>query len=254
MNKEDRNNFIIPLPHWLARFIPNLFITPQHILERPGKKDQQIFDTSQRHTWESIPINHMTSMPFGSKIPCEFGTVMVHLLHRIYSLRCHYGTTVNIVIHANDIKSAFCQVKLHPDVIGAFSYIIADKLFLSCGQPFGTDSSPANWEVVRQVLEHLATCLYQDGSLCSKHKALPSKLQWDRSLMDRSLRYIFTRAEWDTLNEAMVDAGGHPLPTPHFVYVDDDIYIDLFSVEDFEQCIAASIKAIYILLGPSDLS
>jgi hypothetical protein len=33
MNKEDRNNFVIPLPHWLARFIPNLFITPQHILE-----------------------------------------------------------------------------------------------------------------------------------------------------------------------------------------------------------------------------
>ena len=31
MNKEDRNNFVIPLPHWLARFIPNLFITPQHI-------------------------------------------------------------------------------------------------------------------------------------------------------------------------------------------------------------------------------
>jgi hypothetical protein len=32
MNKEDRNNYVIPLPHWLARFVPNLFITPQHIL------------------------------------------------------------------------------------------------------------------------------------------------------------------------------------------------------------------------------
>ena len=44
MNKEDKNNFVIPLPHWLARYIPNLFLTPQHILEKPGKKDRQIFD------------------------------------------------------------------------------------------------------------------------------------------------------------------------------------------------------------------
>jgi hypothetical protein len=254
MNKEDRNNFIIPLPHWLVRFIPNVFITPQHILERPGKKDRQILDASWRYTWDSTPINCMTSMPFLSKIPCEFSTVMAHILHHIYSLCCHYGVTIDIVIHANDIKSAFHQVKLHPDIIGAFPYIIADKLFLSCGQPFGTDFSPANWEVVCQVLEHLATCLYQESSLHSKHKALLSKLRWDRSLTGRSLRYIFTRAKWDTLNAVVVDAGGHPLPTPHFVYVDDDIYVDLFSVEDFEQCFAASIEAMYILLGPSDLS
>jgi hypothetical protein len=254
MNKEDRNNFVIPLPHWLARFIPNLFITPQHILERPGKKDRQIFDASRRYTWDSTPINRMTSTPFGSETPCEFGTVMARVLHRVYSLRCHYGTAVDIIIHANDVKSAFRQVKLHPDIIGAFSYIIADKLFLSCGQPFGTDFSPANWEVVRQVLEHLATRLYQDSTLRSKHKALLCQLRWDRSLTGSSSRYRFTRAEWDTLNAAVVDAGGHPLPTPHFVYVDDDIYVDLFSVEDFEQCIAASIEAIYVLLGPSDLS
>jgi hypothetical protein len=254
MNKEDRNNFVIPLPHWSARFIPNLFITPQHILEHPGKKDRQIFDASRRYTWDSTPINCMTSTPLGSEIPCEFGTVMARVLHRIYSLRCHYGTKVDIVIHANDVKSAFRQVKLHPDIIGAFSYIIADKLFLSCGQPFGTDFSPANWEVVRQVLEHLATCLYQDGSLRSKHKALLDKLCWDRSLKGCSSRYFFTRAKWDSLNTAVVDAGGHPLPTPHFVYVDDDIYVDLYSIEDFEQCIASSIEAIYVLLGPSDLT
>jgi hypothetical protein len=40
MNKEDRNNFVILLIHWLARFIPNLFITPQHILEHRGKNDR----------------------------------------------------------------------------------------------------------------------------------------------------------------------------------------------------------------------
>ena len=34
MNKEDRNQFLIPLPNWLARFISHLHITPQGLLEK----------------------------------------------------------------------------------------------------------------------------------------------------------------------------------------------------------------------------
>ena len=98
----------------------------------------------------------MTSTPQGSKEPCRFGDITDSMLSRIYSLCCHYGPTVDIVIHANDVKLAFHHIKLHPDIMGAFSYIIVDKLFLSCGQPFSMDLSPASWAVVRQVLEHLA--------------------------------------------------------------------------------------------------
>ena len=107
---------------------------------------------------------------------------MIRILSRIYSLRCQYGPTVDIIIHANDVKSALRQVKLHPDIMGAFSYIIADKLLLSCGQPFGTDFSPLNWEVVHQVLEHLATQHFQDTSLRTKHRPFLNNLTWDRSL------------------------------------------------------------------------
>jgi len=38
MNKEDRNNYVFHVPHWLWRFVPHCFITPQHILEKPGRK------------------------------------------------------------------------------------------------------------------------------------------------------------------------------------------------------------------------
>ena len=31
----------------------------------------------------------------------------------------------DIVIHANDIKSCFHQIKHHPDIVGAFSYVLA---------------------------------------------------------------------------------------------------------------------------------
>jgi hypothetical protein len=51
----------------------------------------------------------------------------------------------------------------------------------------------------------------------------------------------------------VVDAGSNALPTAHFIYINDDIYINIFSVSDFEQSIVAAIEAVYILLGPSDI-
>jgi hypothetical protein len=42
------------------------------------------------------------------------------------------------------------------------------------------------------------------------------------------------------------------VPTPHGIYVDDDIYLDVSNPRRFEQAIAASIEAIFILLGESN--
>ena len=251
MNKEDRNNFVIPLPHWIARFTPHLFFTPQHILEKPGKKDRQIFDASRRYTPWSTPINMMTSTPLGSEEPCLFGTTKDEILTRIYTLRAD-SPTLDIISHANDVKSAFRQIKLHPDILGAFSYIIADQLFLSCGQPFGADFCPANWEIVRQVLERLATALFDDNTLCTKHRKYLDRLQWDRSL-GTTEGSAFTRAMRDPNLPSPRTSLGTLAPTPHSVYVDDGIYVDLFDKNRIERAAAASIEAIFILLGPSTL-
>ncbi|KAL3779516.1 hypothetical protein HJC23_011152 [Cyclotella cryptica] len=252
MNKEDRNNFVIPLPHWIARFAPHLFFTPQHILEKPGKKDRQIFDASRRYTPWSTPINMMTSTPLGSEEPCLFGTTKDEILTRIYTLRAD-SPNLDIISHANDVKSAFRQIKLHPDILGAFSYIIADQLFLSCGQPFGADFCPANWEIVRQVLEHLATALFDDNTLCTKHRKYLDRLQWDRSL-GKTHGSAFTRSMRDPNLPSPRTSLGTLAPTPHSVYVDDGIYIEFFKKNRIERAAAASIEAIFILLGPSALA
>ena len=66
--------------------------------------------------------------------------------------------------------------------MGAFSYIISDELFLSCGLPFGIDFSPANWEVVHQLLETLAKKLFSNDTLHHKHRQYFDKLKFDCSL------------------------------------------------------------------------
>ena len=251
INKEERNNYVIHLPHWLWRFVPHIFFTPQHILEKPGRKDRQIFDASRQYEWTSIPINKMTSTPFGSEIACTFGNIPQEIFVRAYNLRITYPEH-DIVLHANDVKSAFRQIKHHPDIMGAFSYIIADYLFLQCGQTFGSDFSPANWEVIRQIWCVLAEALFTDNTLRTKHRHYLDRLQWCRSLTGRRSS-TFSVAVADSINTGVLDAQGLPVPTPHHVFVDDDIYLDVFDTVRVEQAISASIEAIFILLGKSDL-
>ena len=75
MNKEEQNNYIIHVPHWLWGFLPHCFITPHHILKKPGKKDRRTFDASWKYHWNSTTINSMRSTPYGFECQCEFGTV-----------------------------------------------------------------------------------------------------------------------------------------------------------------------------------
>ena len=41
---------------------------------------------------------------------------------------------------------------------------------------------------------------------------------------------------------------------PHFLHVDDDVYVELWDLERVEQTVAASIEAMFIYLGESQLS
>ena len=193
----------------------------------------------------------MISTPRGSELHCEFGNVCKEILIRAYNLRISYPTD-NIVVHANDVKSCFRQIKHHPDVAGAFSYILADYLFFQVGLAFGADFSPANWEAVRCVQSALTKRLFSDTSLVAKHRIVLDKITWCRSLSSRHKPH-FTKAIGDALNTGVLDDLGNPVSTPHGIYVDDDIYLDVADTHRFEQAIAASIEAIFILLGESNM-
>ena len=90
--------------------------------------------------------------------------MLLLLYERVYDLHITYPRK-DIATHANDVRSCFKQMKLHPDIISAFSIMVADFLFLQSALHFGADFSPQNWEPVRRLIEILAEKLFKDKSL-----------------------------------------------------------------------------------------
>ena len=192
----------------------------------------------------------MTSTSTNGELRCEYGTVLRDILIRAWNLRITYPDQ-DICIHANDVAGAFRQLKMHPDCMPAFSCIVADFIFLQCGQAFGTDFAPGNWEVPRRIAEILATHLFDDKLLREKHRKYLDRLNWSKILGSKRAR--FSPAKADSLNRGVTDAKGNVKRTPHKFFVDDGIYLDVYDIVRLEQAIAASIEAIFILLGESDL-
>ena len=73
--------------------------------------------------------------------------------------------------------------------MGAFSYILGNYLFLQCGLTFGSDFSPANWEVVRRIAEQLAESLFSDTSLRQKHRKYLDRLVWKKDLGSKGAKF-----------------------------------------------------------------
>ena len=257
MTKEFRNDYIIALPHWVFRFVPHLMFTPQHYLTKPGKNDRIIFDAAFRPSPRAENVNSMTSTDTGVELDCQYGDVLKRVLTRIWNLRLSYPDK-EIVIHASDVKSCFRQLKHHPSVAGAFSYIMGDFLFIQCALAFGADFSPQSWEVVRRLAEMLSERLFGVPTLRDKHRQYLDLLRFGDHLGDPDV--VFVPATPDSKNTGVSGSDGRDPNTPHAYFVDDDIYTDIFDLdatapaERIEQAVAAGIEAVFILLGASDLS
>ncbi|KAL7503807.1 hypothetical protein ACHAXN_001547 [Cyclotella atomus] len=241
MNKEERNCHVIPLPCWIARYIPDVFFTPQYMLEKPGKSNRQIFNARLRHTPFSQSVNMMTSAHEGIELAREFGASFTKILRRIWNLRITYPNS-DIVCHANDVKSCFRLIKHHPDVAGAFSYVIAWYMYLQCGLAFGSDFSPQMWEVCRRMAEQMAEKLFADESLLEKHRQYLDQLRWGKRLGKPA---DFTPAHPCSKNRGVMDENGRPVPTPHNFFVNDDCIVEVYIRQRIKQAVAASIEAIF---------
>ena len=198
-----------------------------------------------------MPVNMLTSTRFGTEMKCLYGDTLTQLLEQIYDIWITYPDK-NIVRHANEVKSCFKQMKLHPDIIPAFSIIIADFLYLQSALPFGTDFSPQNWEPVCRLIDVLVLKLFTNKLLITKHRKYMEKLQWEPSLGKCKKLFVTEKLCQHT---GVLDASRKPLPTPQKLFVDDSVYAHIYKDNKIriEQIVAADIKSIFILLGFLDL-
>ena len=85
LNKEDRNQYLLPFPNWIARFILNLHLTPQGLLSKTGKTDRLIWDGFFQPDWESVCVNMMLDRTTEPTI--VYGDAFDRHLIRIWNLR-----------------------------------------------------------------------------------------------------------------------------------------------------------------------
>jgi hypothetical protein len=94
--------------------------------------------------------------------------------------------------------------------------------------------------------------LFHDNTLCDKDCKYLNRLHWDRSLGKAHIS-SFAHAIRDPNLPSLRTSLGALAPTPHSINADDGIYIEFFEVSCIEHASAASIEAIFVLLGLSAL-
>ena len=122
----------------------------------------------------------MTSTPHGSEFHCDFGSVREDILIRAYNLCISYPND-DTVIHANDIKSCFRQIKHHPDINGPSHISWMRTYSFTKYKPSEQTSAPLT------------------GKLCAKYKPC---LQRGCSMMSPS--HKSTTTSWTTFSAVLV--------------------------------------------------
>jgi hypothetical protein len=250
IQKEIDRAYAVPLPSWLAPFIPNIHLSPYGLLEIAGKKPRIITDHSYQPSIDllaspaTISVNQMHGITH--ETPLAYGSTMRRHLIRIYNLRISYPKEI-LYLFDDDVTAAFRHVKYNLFVAGAFSAIANSLLLIHCAQTFGSVTSPSNYEslaLTRAFLsETFSNPMYEH--LQTIHQLYLDMVRWAGD-HNTSVSGIVTTCIMDALNPGVI-VEGQPVNTPHYPFVDDTLYADL--KKRILQAIAASIEACFIIFG-----
>eukprot|EP00957_Ditylum_brightwellii_P049888 3781965-Ditylum_brightwellii.AAC.1 len=146
----------------------------------------------------------MTHVQFKPKV--TFGQALPKYLTRIWNLRISYPDD-DILLWNDDATGAFRQCKLHPDNAQVFSFITELILFVPCGNTFGSNTSPANWEPIRRTKEAIAKRLFTGESLIGNHRECTGAVQFGPLPTEDT---VFTQAVVDSQHKGVMDSNGNP--------------------------------------------
>ena len=240
MSKEDRNQYLIPLPNWLARFIKHLHVTPQGLLIKKDKDDRLIWDGSFIPHWAAMCINMMLNHESEPEI--IYGSTFARYLSYLWNFRISRPRS-DIMLMDDDVKGAFRHCKYHPDVASAFSFIIQYYLFISLGGTFGSIVTPSNFEPIARARTHLAEYLSTRRDLLQKYAHIIDKVKFSP---EQDANTVFTNAVPCSINPGLIDTNR----TQYNMFVDDSLFAQ--TRDNIKHAMAASIEALHIILGYPD--
>jgi len=239
--KEEKYNYVLPFPGWMARFVPNLHVSPEGIIVKEGKKDRIIYDASFHVHPLSFCPNDWTSVH--DEPPIYYGSALYRHLSWIWNLRISYPAHV-IYLWDDDVSGAFRIVKYNPEVASAFSAMVNQKLWIPVGQVFGGNTSAQNFEGIARARECLSSYMscQKFSHLIEKHNLLLQKIKYYSPPSNLNL----CPAHPDSKNLGVFDTHGLRKSTPHNTFVDDNHVAEIRSRIVLAQ--AASVEGLYQIL------
>jgi len=242
LNKEEHNNFILPLPAWLAQFIPSLHLSSEGIIIKERKKDRIIFDASFKIFHDSLCPNQWSSA--SDEPPIWYRSAFIRHLTRIWDLRITYPNA-ETYLWDDDVAGAFRLIKYNPYVASAFSAIVHDILCVPTGQIFGGNTSAQNFEglaIAREYLSSFFSC-HRYHHLIKKHSKILENIKYAPQPPPGT---SFVSAIADATHTRVMGDNGIPVNTPHHTFVDDNHMADIFPRIRIAQ--AASIEGLFQIL------
>ncbi len=106
--------------------------------------------------------------------PVYYSTALMRFLVAVWRLRITYPS-MDILLHADDLKSAFRRILYSPEMAVLFAYVFGQFLIIPVGQVFGSRSAPSFFSLASDIRADLATT----GTLVEHYplEALAAKIE-----------------------------------------------------------------------------
>ena len=224
---------------------PNMRHTAQGMVMKDGK-GRVVWDGSTKLDALDVVMNDYT--PIENEPEVTFGTAKIAFYWLIYNMRASFPDTP-IFLALADIKACFRYPRIHPDLTGAFGFLVGNLYCLAIAMVFGSISSAASWEPFRRAIEGLSKKFSNRPDLVKKHKVYIDMLKWDvpSNPITKPVKAVKC-----PLNPGVIDDLGNQINHPSRIWV-DDILIAAVGVENMKMALAAVIEAIFVVLGSPEV-
>ena len=247
--KEVRNHHLMTFMRWTVRASPNGHHVPQEYIapkkpvnpDAPPKKGRFVWNGTLKWTASLITMNEASTTK--NEAPITFGLVYIAFLTWIWNLRISFPKQ-DILLAYIDISSCFRYPRIFADLVGAFGFVVGPWYFAANAMVFGSITSASSWEPLRRAISAIAMACFARKWLQNRHKLYLDMVTWEDIPADD---VVFVQATKCKQHQGILDENGDELPTPHNIYVDDDLIAD--TRKRMPQALASAIEAIFTVMG-----